>query len=223
MSLLRSSLAPFVLPSLLLTASPALAASPEGTCEVKVDGAVKKSFSGKGGTTAVATDHWYTKAELRDALLKIEAMGAANPSDKAKAKVDQMMKEGAQMMGPLVLNCVDPQSMSAGNLNILPGSKNSMERIPMKPGKVKLVDHEPKPGELVVKLAIGEDTFVLTKPGELVLTRFDGTGITGTFRYEAKKFVPIYEPQGPEQKVTVTGSFDFPCPYKTEVCRNAKR
>ncbi len=73
------------------------------------------------------------------------------------------------------------------------------------------------------QLSIGEDTFVLTRPGELVLTRFDGSGVTGTFRYEAKKFVPAYEPQGPEQKVTVVGTFDFPCPYQTEICRKAQR
>jgi hypothetical protein len=223
MSLPRSSLTAVLLPSLFLAPLTASAAPPEGVCEVKVEGAVKKSFSGKGGNMAVASDHWYTKAELRDALLKIEAMGAANPSEAAKAKVDKAMKEGAQMMGPLVLNCVSTEGMGKGNLNILPGSRNSMERIPFKPGKVRLVSDMPKPGELSVKLAIGEDTFVLTRPGELVLTRFDGSGITGTFRYEAKKFVPIYEPQGPEQKVTVVGTFDFPCPYSSEICRKAKR
>jgi len=190
---------------------------------VKVEGAVKKAFSGKGGTTAVASDHWYTKAELRDLMLKLESMGAANPSEAVKAKVDKDLKSGAQVMGPLVLNCVSASGMSAGNFNILPGSKNSMERIPFKPGKVRLVSEAPKPGELAAKLSIGDDTFVLTRPGELVLTRFDGSGITGTFRYEAKKFVPIYEPQGPEQKVTVVGTFDFPCPYQTESCRKARR
>jgi hypothetical protein len=223
MSLLRSTLVALVVPSLLLASLPAGASNPEGTCEVKVEGALQKSYSGKGGNMAVASDHWYTQAELREALLKIESMGAANPSEAAKAKVDKMMKEGAQMMGPLVLNCVSTQGMSAGNLNITPGSKNSMERIPFKPGKVKLVAREPKPGELSVMLSIGEDTFVLTRPGELVLTRFDGSGIAGTFRYEGKKFVPIYEAQGPEQKVTVVGTFDFPCPYASEICRKAKR
>ncbi len=64
-----------------------------------MEGAVKKAYSGKGGSMAVASDHWYTPAELRDALLKLEAMGAANPSEAAKAKVDKAMKEGAQLMG----------------------------------------------------------------------------------------------------------------------------
>lgn len=223
MSQSRPGFAAALLPSLLLTSLPVHAAPPEGTCEVKVDGAIQKSFSGKGGPSAVATDHWYTQAELRDALLKLETLGAAHPSDAAKAKVDKAVKEGAQMMGPLVLNCVSTEGMSQGNLNIVPGSRNSMQRIPFKPGKVKLVDVEPKPGELRVKLSIGDDTFVLTRPGELVLTRFDGSGITGTFRYEAKKFVPIYEPQGPEQKVTVMGTFNFPCPYATEICNKARR
>lgn len=222
MSLLRPSLAALV-PALLLAAPSAHAAPSEGTCEVKVGGAVKKSVSGKGGTTAVASDHWYTPPELRDLMLKLESMGAANPSEAAKAKVDKALKSGAQVMGPLVLNCVNPAGMSAGNLNIFSGSRNSMQRIPFKPGKVRLVAREPKPGELGAQLAIGEDTFVLTRPGELVLTRFDGSGITGTFRYEAKKFVPAYEPQGPEQKVTVVGTFDFPCPYQTEICRKAQR
>jgi hypothetical protein len=81
----RSSLAALLLPSLLLAALPARAAPPEGTCEVKVEGAVKKSFSGKGGTQAVATDHWYTKAELRDALLKVETFGAASPRPASSA------------------------------------------------------------------------------------------------------------------------------------------
>ena len=223
MSPRRSWLAAFSLPVLLLAAPPSHATPPEGICEVKVEGAVKKSYSGKGGTSAVATDHWYTPAELRDALLKLETFGAANATDAQKAKVDKAMKAGAQLMGPLVLNCVNPEGMSKGNLNILPGSSNSMQRIPMKPGKVRLVHEAPKPGELSVKLSVGDDIFVLTRPGELVLTRFDGSGITGTFKYEAKKFVPAYEPQGPEQKVTVTGTFDFPCPYATEICRKAKR
>ena len=223
MSPLRSSFAALLLPSLFLAPLSAGATPSEGSCEVKVEGAVKKAYSGKGGSMAVASDHWYTKAELRDALLMIETMGAANPSEAAKAKVDKAMKGGAQMVGPLVLNCVSSEGMSKGNLNILPGSSNSLQRIPFKPGKVRLVSGSPKPGELSVKLSIGDDTFVLTRPGELVLTRFDGSGITGTFRYEAKKFVPIYEPQGPEQKVTVVGNFDFPCPHPTEICRKAQR
>ena len=223
MSMPRASLAALLLPSLFLAPLSAHAAPPEGSCEVKVEGAVKKAYSGKGGSMAVASDHWYTQAELRDALLKIEARGAVNPSEAAKAKVDKAMKEGAQLVGPLVLNCVSSEGMSKGNLNLLPGSSNSLQRIPFKPGKVRLVSEAPKPGELSVKLSIGDDTFVLTRPGELVLTRFDGSGIAGTFRYEAKKFVPIYEPQGPVQKVTVVGTFDFPCPHPTEICRKAQR
>jgi hypothetical protein len=47
-------------------------------------------------------------------------------------------------------------------------------------------------------------SYHLTAPGKLEITKFDATGITATFGFEA-------EARDKPQRVTVKGSFDFGC------------
>ncbi|HYH97749.1 hypothetical protein [Hyalangium sp.] len=206
--------------AVLLLSLPALATPPEGLCEVKVTGGAEFVYQGKGGRTAVSSDHWYTEEELRKA---VETTINALTKDPAKrqARLDKAMKDGGRFMGPLLLNCVSSEGSSAGNLNILPTDTTTREAVPFKPGTYKLVARSAKPNEFRIMFRAKDVMYSLTGPGELVIQRFDAKGIAGTFSFPAKSSPLASKPGTTEHSVTVTGNFDFPCPAPTEMCRAA--
>lgn len=203
-----------------LLSLPAPAAPPEGQCEVKLTGGAELAWQGKGGNMAVTSDHWYSDEELRKA---IEASVNATTRDPAKrqARIEKAVREG-RFTGPLLLNCVSSAGSRAGNLNILPTDKNTRKTIPFKPGTYKLVPRSAKANEFRVMLRADDVTYSLSAPGELVIKKFDASGISGTFSFPAKSNPLGSKPGTTAHTVTVTGTFDFPCPAPTEMCRAAR-
>ena len=55
-----------------------------------------------------------------------------------------------------------------------------------------------------------ESVFAVSSPGEVALTKFDETGITGTFSFSASA--------SDARAITVSGSFDFACTGRS-VCQ----
>lgn len=201
----------------LLFSLPALAARREGTCEVRVTVGVPLTFTGKGGTQAAASDHWMTPEEARQLLTKLYSK--TKTSQKAQAAMEKQLARGGTIAGPLSLHCMSPGSGTmAASLSILPG-KNTKATIPFKPGTYSLVTFDEKPGELPVALRLKGISYMVTQPGVLVLTKFDGTGVAGTFKFSATTHSSANKPGVTVRNIQVAGSFDFPCPMKSSICR----
>jgi hypothetical protein len=210
----------YVLPlAVALLSLPALAAPPEGLCEVKVSGGLELAYQGQGGSTAVSSDHWYTEEEIR---ASIEATARVITQDpvKLQTRVARYMEDGGNLTGPLVLHC----AASAGRLSFLAGKHNTLKSVPFKPGKYRFAHRKWKrAGEFIVTFRANDVTYSVSGPGEFILTRFDATGVAGTFQFPAKVNVLDSKPGTPEHTITVVGNFNFPCPADTELCRKARK
>ncbi|AKF84919.1 hypothetical protein SAMN05443572_1011109 [Myxococcus fulvus] len=199
----------------MLCSLPALAARREGTCEVRVMGGLQLAFSGKGGTQSATSDHWLSPEEMRAIYEKIHSRMKADPK-KAQAAAAKLAAKGT-MSGPLSIHCISAGGIQSASLSILSG-QNTKESVPFKPGAYPLVTLDEKPGELPVALRLKGVNYMLTVPGVLVLTRFDGRGVAGTFKFTARTHSSANKKDVTERTIRVEGSFDLPCPVKSRVC-----
>lgn len=202
---------------MMLVSVPALAAPPRaGSCEVRVTGGVQLTFSGKGGSQAAASDHWMSRDERRQMFEKLYARAEKDPA-RRKAGVEQQMGPDGLMSGPLTLHCISAEGPMAASFSIFSG-KNTVETIPFKPGTYTLVTLEEKPGELGVSLRLKGINYKLSAPGVLEVTRFDGRGIAGTFKFTAQTNASDNRAKAVMRNIQVSGSFDLPCLMKSRVC-----
>lgn len=170
-------------------------ASAAGACDVTIEGAVTMKDHGPGGPSAIATDYWMSDADLRAAITALE---------KDPSKVEEALKSDPRLM-TLLMNCNGEHA----NISFMPKSGTKYADMPQAPRKYELaVD---KPGSFQVLFLLDKDSYRV-KSGSLEVTRFDDTGLAGTFAFVANKL----EGNG---EVKVTGTIDFPCPPGYSKCK----
>jgi len=184
------------------------ATGPQDHCEVHVTGAQTvdivgtKSHGTPNGKLSVGTEYWYSDDEIRMALSTMVRIGGDKPS---KAEVDRKVDEGMKQdprLWLLMINC----STDDGFLNFSASNKSTSKDIPFGP-HTYVIASEPKAGELSVMFSIKQgkhQSYHLAAPGKLEITKFDASGITGAFAFEAETY-------DKSQHVSVKGSFDFGC------------
>jgi hypothetical protein len=181
---------------------------PQDRCEIHVTGAqtvdiigVKQRGAPDGKVTA-GTEYWLTDDEIRDALATFVRIGGDKPSkDEVARKVEEGMKKDPRLW-LLMINC----GTDDGFLNLSASNSSRSSDVPFGPHSY-VINSDGKAGEFGGMFAItrGERTgYRLAAPGKLEITKFDATGITGTFGFEAATY-------DKKQRVTVAGSFDFGC------------
>ena len=184
-----------------------------GTCEVKVTGDLTLSYKGQGGASAVGSDYWLTDDEVRNAVSMMTGLGS-NASDAEKKKaVDAAMKNDPRLY-LLILNCVSGTGDTKNSLSLLPSGGSKYADVPFKPGqytipKGGLLGGGDKPGEFSVLLSLGKDAYKVSEDGKLSITKFDKTGIAGSFSFKAEQGFP--KDNAAPKKISVDGTFDFPC------------
>ncbi len=164
-----------------------------GFCEVKLEGDVQKTIKQPAGSGAVGTDYW-TKPESLEMTVK---MLAGEDPEKQKAAVAADPK-----FFTLLLNCTGEGDL---NLNLMPASGTKYADIPFGPKKYP-IKNDPKAGEFSILMVFGEGVFELANDGVLEVTKFDNTGIQGTFAFDA-----VTAMGATQQRLKVTGSFDYKC------------
>lgn len=186
----------------------AAATGPQDHCEVHVTGAQTVDILGTkprgrpDGKVSAGSEYWLTDDEIRRALATLVRIGGDKPS---KQEVDRKVDEGMQKdprLWLLLMNC----STDDGFLNLSASNSSRSSDIPFGP-HTYVIASDPKAGEFSGMFSIKQGkhvSYLLAAPGKLEITKFDGTGITGTFGFEA-------ETRDKTQHVTVKGSFDFGC------------
>jgi len=97
-------------------------------------------------------------------------------------------------------------STDDGFLNLSASNSSRSSDIPFGP-HTYVIASDPKAGEFSGMFSLKQGKHVsyhLAAPGKLEIAKFDATGITGAFSFEA-------ETSDKAQRVTVKGSFDFGC------------
>jgi len=181
---------------------------PKDRCEVHVTGSQTVDIVGtkpRGSQNArmsAGSEYWMTDEELRGALAMMVRIGGDKPAkEEVDRKVDEAMKKDPRLW-LLIMNC----STDDGFLNL--GASNSSKSSDIVFGPhTYVIASDPKAGEFGAMFSIKRDKhtgYHLVAPGKLEITKFDASGITAGFGFEA-------ESRDKSQHVTVRGSFDFGC------------
>jgi hypothetical protein len=170
-----------------------------GECAVRITGDEEAEFTSGGGSSAVGTDYWFADEELAAAE---EALGAA----------DQERAENEPVFFTLLINCGfadDPASIS-----LLPGGDSTYDDVPFGPKTYPIVaggalGGSAEPGQFSVLITFGGTrSFGVSEEGELRITKFDTSGIEGSFSFAAEE--QFGESEDPPQ-IQVEGTFQFDC------------
>jgi len=186
----------------------AAAKGPQDRCEIHVTGSQTVDIIGtkprgaQDGKVSAGSEYWLTDKELRYALATFVRLGGDKPSkEEIERKVDEGMKKDPRLW-LLIMNC----STDDGFLHLTASNSSRSSDIPFGP-HTYVIASDPKAGEFGGMFSIAQAknaSFHLAAPGKLEITKFDATGITGAFGFEA-------ETHDKSQRVTVKGSFDFGC------------
>jgi len=175
-----------------------------GSCSVKLTGDVSGDFKGTGDSGSVGTDYWLTDDELRQALTFLQQGSDAEK----KKKVDEEMAKDPRFF-LLILNCeADKVSIS-----LLPSGDSKYKDLPFKKaGEYPIPAGGPlggaaKPGEFNVLVTIDDNPYQVTQAGSLKISKFDETGIAGTFQFGVQEAFS----EGTAKKAQVSGQFSYPC------------
>ena len=184
------------------------AGTPAGKCSFAVTGDVALNVEGistknpPNGKAMATADYWQTEDQIRSALHVISGLDSKKSKDAVDAEVDAAMKKDPKFM-LLLINC----GADAGSINFGPGKDSKYADVPFKPGKYSITS-DAKAGEITAMVNLRppgkHQSFRLSEPGTLDITKFDLTGLTGTFTFKAKSF-------DGKQAVEIKGSFDYPC------------
>jgi len=180
--------------------------SSAGGCEVKVTGDVSLTFKSAAGSGSAGSEYWFGKDELRGAFTEI----AKVLDPKSASEVEKAAKQASDdpwML--LILNCDGAE----GGISLFPGVRSGYGDIPFGPKSYTIASGGlfgggAKAGEFTALVTLGDDLYGLDEPGELKVTKFDKSGVAGTFSLKAgERFTFGASPK----KVTLQGTFDFPC------------
>ena len=189
------------------SAPAAVETGPQDRCEVHVTGSqtvdiVGTAARGRPNTKVSAgTEYWMSDEELRSALGTFARLGGDKLSKEAvERKIDEGMKKDPRLW-LLIVNCKSDD----GFLNLSASNSSKSSDVPFGP-RTYVIASDPKAGEFGAMFMIerGKHTsYHLAAPGKLEITKFDASGIAGTFSFEAEA--------SDKSRVTVQGSLDFGC------------
>ncbi len=181
-----------------------------GRCEVTVSGDESLSFRSGGGAAAVGTDYWFSEDELRESFKQMARIFGEKSKAEIDREVEEQMKSDPRMM-LLVLNCGDAGD-ETGSVSLMPADGSTYADVPFGPktypiAKGGVLGGGARAGEFSVIFSAGDGVYALDEPGELKVTKFDKSGIAGTFSFKASERFAT----GTPKKVAVQGTFDFGC------------
>jgi hypothetical protein len=190
------------------SAAEAPAGTPVGKCSFTATGDIAVTVEGiatkspPNGKAMATADYWQTDEQLRSALHVLASLDSKKSKDAVDAEVDTEMKRDPKFM-LLLINC----GAENGSINFGPGKDSKYADVPFKPGKYAITV-KPKAGEISTMINLrppgAHASLEVSEPGTLDITKFDATGITGTFTMKAKTF-------DGKKAVEIKGSFDYPC------------
>jgi hypothetical protein len=187
----------------------ASAGTPVGKCTFAVTGDVALTVdavatkSPPNGRAMATADYWQNDDQIRSALRMISAIDTKKSKGAIEAEVDEAMKKDPKFM-LLLVNC----GADGGSLNFGPSKDSKYADLPFKAGKYPVAAAgTAKAGELGVTVSLrpptGHKSFEVSEPGAMDITKFDATGIAGTFTLKAKS--------RDGKAIEIKGSFDYPC------------
>ena len=121
------------------------------------------------------------------------------------------MRKGPRVV-LLGLNCSSAERPQAGSISFVPGQGSRYADVPFAPKRYVIpgalgFGGGVRPGEVGVLVTVKDTAYKAAEPGELNITKFDASGIAGTFRFNAVEVAAT----GTPKRITVEGKFDYGC------------
>ena len=181
-----------------------------GSCEVTVTGDESASFKTPGGLGAVATDYWFTEDEIRQSLRWLVS-GEGKSKEQVERELDEAMAKEPRVT-LLGLGCADAKRPQADGISFVVGKGSRYADMPFAPKRYVIAAGSGtgdgvRTGQFGVLMTVNGTPYKPAEPGELNITKFDRSGIAGTFRFIAVEVVP----KGAAKRITVEGTFDYGC------------
>jgi hypothetical protein len=195
-------------------APPPRASGGDDRCEIHVKGdatvdAIIGHPHGQDSTrharVGAATDYWMTEEELRMGLAVMAGMnaGGSQSYEANTAAAEEAMKKDPRMF-LLVLECGNEQA----RLQLAPAPGSRYADVPYAPKKYRIAATAPQPGDFAATFVLAQagqrQAWAAADGGTVDITRFDKSGIAGTFHFTAKSAAG-------DHSITVDGSFDYGC------------
>lgn len=154
----------------------------EGSCRVVVTGDKQVEWTGGGTAGDIAASYWFTDEDR-------EFFG------------DEFI---------LLMNC----DGAGGSLSLLTGPNANESNVPLGPGAYTLTSSGASVGDdlfgALVVLTDSETNWSVMEPGgTLEITRFDQSGIAGTFEFPMEDSLASISEGESEGTIVVSGEFDF--------------
>ena len=189
-------------------------ASGDDRCEIHVrgDATVDAAIghphadpSTRHARVGAATDYWMTDDELRMGLAALAGMNAGGKEsyEANAAAAEAAMKKDPRMF-LLAIECGNEQA----RLGLAPVPGSHYADVPYAAKKYRIAGSAPQPGDFVATFVLAQagqrQAYAAGDGGALDISKFDKTGITGTFHFTAKSV-------GGDRSITVDGSFTYGC------------
>jgi hypothetical protein len=186
---------------------------PMDKCEIHISGDEKldvapqvahSDTTANGGKVMAGTEYWMTDDDVRSALKTMAGVMSKKSDDEIATEVEADMKKDPRLM-LLLVNC----SNDDAHINFGPTETSHYADVPFGPKKYALVGKDAKAGEFTGMFGFTppggqRQSYSIDGPGTFDITKFDKTGIAGTFHFAATTF------KG-DKHVTVDGKFDYGC------------
>jgi hypothetical protein len=179
---------------------------PDSKCQFTVKGDLTANVSAAAKRTgdphmSAGSDYWLSEDDLRSAIKTMTGLFNKKSAEEKAREVEEGMKKDPRLV-VLLMSCgVD----NVGS--VILGSGNSpYADVPYGPGKYDIVNDKKNGKQFSLMFSLRQDGqhyfFKLAEPGVLDITRFDKTGLAGTFAFKAV---------AKDKNVEVAGSFDYAC------------
>jgi hypothetical protein len=201
-------------PELLLPSRPACWIKIKGGATRKIAGTFVPSQPGQPNTdVSASSDYWSSADDLRAEIGKSAAVFATEAE--AQKKLEAQMAADPRLM-ILRLSCL---TTDGGVILMTPGLAKYAD-VPFKPGTYAISAGDfasARPQEFVAQtVRSGQFDYFHTLKGKLILSKFDASGVSGSFSLSA------HSVDGDAQ-IEVEGKFDLPCdPLGASKCESLK-
>lgn len=166
-----------------------------GTCEVTISGGVSATIKTGGGPSSINSEYWLSDSERLQLAVAVGDTQAA---------VQEKIAAGQFVLTPLLLTCGDTRT----NVQLLATARRQ-DQLPFGAGSYRIAAGERlaavTEGEFAASVVLSGKAY-RSGGGTLDITRFDRSGITGSFRLEIDDGGAAGAARG-----TVVGRFEMSC------------
>lgn len=185
-------------------------ASDTGECTLTLSGDIEESWTFPQTVLSFSSDHWLTEEEQRQVV-------ATLGEEIAGGTYEEIIGRGEPVVNFFAFGCTDPDDPLLGAVAFATNATVA-DQIPMGPGSHPIsggiLDADGPAGTMIADFGLSDVIFrTVADSGSVEITQWDGTGLQGSFSFDASEtFVDTL------RTIHVEGVFDYGCSKVYGLC-----